>query len=64
MTEKALISDILRGLINAGYGVNNKLLKYEDIRDLIKDNKYDENILDNIFKLETVFNDESSDDDN
>ena len=64
MTEKTLISNILRGLINAGYGVNNKLLKYEDIKDLIKDNKYDENILDNIFKLETVFNDKSSDNDN
>ena len=39
MTEKTLISNILRGLINAGYGVNNKLLKYEDIKDLIKDKK-------------------------
>ena len=28
MIEKTLISDILRGLIGAGYGVNNKLLKY------------------------------------
>ena len=27
MTEKTVVSDILRRLIKAGYGVNNKLLK-------------------------------------
>ena len=31
MVEKILMSDILRGLIDAGYGVNNKLLKYTEI---------------------------------
>ena len=60
MVEKTLIIDILRGLIDAGQGVNNKLLKYEDINDLIKDNKYEDNILDNIFKLEDAV-DEVSD---
>ena len=60
MVEKTLISDILRGLIDAGYGVNNKLLKYTEIKDLLNDNKYEENILDNIFKVEDVA-DESPD---
>lgn len=60
MVEKTLISDILRGLIDAGYGVNNQLLKYTEIKDLLKDNKCEENILDNIFKVEDVA-DESSD---
>ena len=59
MFEKMLIIDILRGLIDAGYGVNNKLLNYTEIKDLLKDNKSEENILDNIFKLEDV-EDESS----
>ena len=60
MNEKTLISNILRGLINAEYGVNNKLLNYTEIKDLLKDNKSEENILDNIFKLEDLA-DESSD---
>ena len=59
MVEKTLIN-ILRGLIDSGYGVNNKLLKYTEIKDLLKDNKCEENILDNIFKIENVA-DESSD---
>ena len=37
LIEKALISDISRGLIDAGYGVNNKLLKYTEIKYLLKD---------------------------
>ena len=49
-----------KGLIDAGYGVNNILLKYTEIKDLLKDNKYKENILDNIFKVEDVA-DESPD---
>ena len=54
IVEKSLNSDILRGLINAGYGANNKLLKYTEIKDLLKGYKYEENILDNIFNVEDM----------
>lgn len=62
MTERTLVSDILRGLVNAGYGQNNKILKYEEIKDLLNDN-YDEHLFDNIFFLDSIFEDENYEDD-